>query len=125
MLKDMLMTAVLPAEDLERATKFYQETLGLKLNMDGPGGKLFEAGNETTVLLYEYGPAEAGNTALGFNVEDLDAEMADLRNRGVVFEEYDLPNLKTDHGVMNWGPAGRSAWFKDSEGNIIALNQMS
>lgn len=125
MLSQCLMSAVLPAEDLDRATKFYQETLGLKLNMDVPGGKLFEAGHGTLVLLYAYGRAEAGNTVLGFNVDDLDAEMTDLRAKGVLFEDYDLPNLKTVSGVADWGLAGRSAWFKDSEGNIIALNQMS
>jgi predicted enzyme related to lactoylglutathione lyase len=61
---------------------------------------------------------------LGFTVDDLTTEMADLKKRGVVFEEYDLPGLKTVDGVVDMGDLGKAAWFKDTEGNILSLTQM-
>jgi len=63
-------------------------------------------------------------SVLGFVVDDLFAEMADLRKRGVVFEEYDVPGLKTVNGVVEMGKMGKGAWFKDSEGNILSISQM-
>ena len=65
----------------------------------------------------------ATHTVAGFNVENIEKEVADLKSRGVVFEEYDMPGMKTVDGVASFEGA-KSAWFKDSEGNILSLNQM-
>ncbi len=68
------------------------------------------------------GAASGAHTQVGFRVDDIEAEVGQLRDKGVVFEEYDFPGLKTENGIAQIGP-GRSAWFKDSEGNLIAIVQ--
>ena len=118
-------TAVLVAKDANRAWAFYHDTLGLDTEWVGglPGNFTVHAGGGSSFLVYE-GSAKAGeNTVMGFRVDDLDAAMADLRGHGVTFEDYDLPGLKTVNGVATMG-AAKSAWFRDSEGNIISVNQM-
>jgi hypothetical protein len=101
--------------------RWYEEKLGFKAREKTPGGCVYEAGGGSVFTLYP--TANAGKspaTLLGFEISDLDAEMQDLRKRGVKFEDYDLPYLKTKDGVATMGPA-RIAWFKDSEGNTLAL----
>lgn len=115
---------VLPAEDLARARAFYHGTLGLEVE-DMPGGQfLVHAGGDSSVLVYETSHTTAHNTAAVFVVDDLSATMSDLRTHGVCFEDYDLPGLKTIEGVAET-PMGSSAWFTDSEGNIIAVAHMN
>ena len=115
--------ATLAVTDLERARDFYENTLGLKTFREVPGAILYESGN-SMVLVY---PSEfAGTnkaTAAAFRVDDLDAVMSRLRERGVVFQDYDLPGLKTVDGVATFGDS-KGAFFTDSEGNIIGLAQM-
>lgn len=122
MLSDAKVTVVLPAVDIERARKFYTEKLGLKENKPMPGGANFECGSGTEIFLYERPPVTVEHTQASFAVDDLDAEMNELRARGVVFEEYDMPGMKTVKGVATMDK-WKSAWFKDSEGNILALGQ--
>lgn len=118
------VAAVLPASDLDRARRFYREKLNLTAN-ESMDGLFFRLGDGSTLLVYKAaGPASGQHTQAGFLVDDLDAAMADLRRRGVTFEEYDMPGLKTENGVVAM-PGGRGAFFKDSEGNILALNEMS
>lgn len=123
MLSDAPITPTIPAIDIERAKKFYGETLGLK---ELPGmetdSAIFECGSGTRLYVYQRPPSHAEHTLAGFEVKNLDAEMTDLRGRGVVFEEYDFPGLKTVNGVATMGDS-KGAWFKDSEGNILAINQ--
>ncbi|MEJ0021435.1 MAG: VOC family protein [Candidatus Doudnabacteria bacterium] len=122
MLSNAKVTAVLPAADLERARKFYTEKLDLKEDAPMPGGASFKCGGGTEIFLYQRPPVTVEHTQASFQVDDLDAEMKELRARGVVFEEYDMPEMKTVNGVAimdKW----KSAWFKDSEGNILALGQ--
>lgn len=124
MLTNAPVTAVLPAQDIERAKKFYTEKLGLKLSpkqMVG-GDALFDCGNGTQLYIYQRPPSPTQHTQASFDVENIEAEMEDLRSRGVVFEEYDFPGLKTENGIATM-PGYKSAWFKDSEGNILALGQ--
>jgi catechol 2,3-dioxygenase-like lactoylglutathione lyase family enzyme len=117
--------ATLPAADLERAKRWYQENLGLTPVEESPGGVFFEAGGGTRFALYPTpNPSRGGHTQMGFRVSDIDVEVAELRSRGVVFEEYDVPGLKTVHGIAE-NPAGRAAWFKDSEGNTVGLIQFT
>lgn len=124
MLSQSRAVAILPGKDLNKSKEFYTNTLGLKLEGEFPGVVMFSAGEGSRVVVYEKPDGtKAEHTVLGFDVEDLAMEMAALRDKGVAFEEYDLPNLKTVEGVADFGPV-KSAWFKDPDGNIIALNQM-
>ncbi|MDQ3932646.1 MAG: VOC family protein [Actinomycetota bacterium] len=112
----------IPAADLARARSFY-ESLGAEVVRDlGEIGLVLSSGG------YEFGiypspeAGQAAHTLASWLVDDLDREMADLRERGIVFEEYDLPSLRTVNGVADMGPE-RAAWFRDSEGNILAVAQ--
>jgi catechol 2,3-dioxygenase-like lactoylglutathione lyase family enzyme len=130
-LGDTMVCGVVRAGSYDRAKKFYTEALGLKQGQEFPGpggGGMFEAGGGTMVMVYERGDLEAPeNTVLGFAVsaDRFDGLMAELRSKGVVFEEYDIPEmgLKTTNGVAELGGM-KTAWFKDSEGNIINLAVM-
>ncbi|WP_346927132.1 VOC family protein [uncultured Arthrobacter sp.] len=124
MLKDLEITAVLPAKDITRARAFYRDVLGLEPadSMDEEN-LIYRCGNGTAFLLYQTDFAgTAKNTQIGWETNDLEAEVADLRGRGVVFEEYDFPGLKTENGIATT-PVGKAAWFVDSEGNILNLFQ--
>lgn len=116
--------AVLPAENIDRARRFYEETLGLPVQ-DYPEARQFvvQAGSGTRVMFYERERTTAQHTTLGFQVDDLTRAMSELRARGVTFEEYDLPGLKTSNGVARMGDT-YAAWFADTEGNIISLAQI-
>lgn len=124
MLTDAVSFAALPAADLDRARQWYADKLDLRPADGNEGALRFETGKGTGFLLYSSSFAGTNQaTAMGWMVDDLPAEMTDLRSRGVVFEEYDMPGLKTENGMVTMPDgSGRSAWFKDSEGNILALN---
>jgi catechol 2,3-dioxygenase-like lactoylglutathione lyase family enzyme len=113
----------LPASDIERAKAWYQEKLGLEPMTDDPGGSWYESGGVEFAL---YPSAEAGtarNTAMEWTVQDIGSVVADLKSRGVTFETYDLPGVTWDGDVAAMGPY-KGAWFKDSEGNILALTEV-
>lgn len=129
-LSDYPVSAVLRAENAERAKKFYTQVLGLtQREVTGPTMELvFAAGGGTNFQVYERpGMPAPENTTLGFGVpaDAFDAVMADLRSRGVVFEDYDISeiDLKTVNGVADMD-GSKVAWFKDSEGNILSLGSM-
>jgi predicted enzyme related to lactoylglutathione lyase len=129
-LGDHPATAVLRAEDLVRAKKFYTDVLGLKpRDVSGPTSEgMFTAGDGTMVMIYERpGMPAPQNTALGFGVpaDKFDSVAADLRANGVTFEEYDLPEigLKTVNGIAEFEGI-KAAWFKDSEDNIVNIASM-
>lgn len=114
--------AVLPVVDYARAKTFYTDVLGLEVtDLQMPGYGQVHAGDGTLILLYEREATLAEHTVAEFAVSDFDAVIAELRERGVVFEEYDMPGLKTEHGVAVMGDM-KSAWLKDTEGNIIAIS---
>ncbi len=118
--------ANLTASDLDRAVEFYEGTLGLPVLerhevMPGHEEVLFDAGG--AVICIEQGETTpSGKTPVSFEVEDIDAAVAELRQKSVVFEEYDLPGLKTENGVATIG-ALSAAWFKDPDGTLLALLQ--
>jgi catechol 2,3-dioxygenase-like lactoylglutathione lyase family enzyme len=116
--------ATIPAKDLDGTRKFYEDVLGLQVIQDDPAGILYRSG-DSVVMLY---PTEFAGTAqhtLGtFMVGDIDAAVADLRSKGVTFEEYDMPGLKTEGGIAELGGV-KSAWFKDPEGNILGLGELT
>jgi catechol 2,3-dioxygenase-like lactoylglutathione lyase family enzyme len=121
---DWTFGATIPAKDLAGTRKFYEDVLGLKVFREDPAGITYHSG-DSVVFLY---PTEFAGTAQhtlgGFRVSDLEAAMADLRGKGVTFEEYDMPGLKTVNGVAELG-GEKGAWFKDPEGNILSLSQVS
>lgn len=119
----MSIYTVLPVADLARARQFYRDKLDLEPTMEKPGMLAYSGPGGYIFQLYESGTAgTAQNTQMGWSTSDLDADMAELRERGVVFEEYALPGLTTQNGVAFVGTE-RSAWFKDSEGNTICISQ--
>ena len=123
MFQDKMAAAMLPASDIDRAKAWYRDVLGLEPGFEsGDGGAQYETGGGTQFWIYPSQFAGTNQaTALGFLAKDLSAEMDDLRSKGVRFEEYDIPGVKTVDGVAEFEPGERGAWFKDSEGNIIAL----
>lgn len=127
-LADSPMTATLPAQDIERAKRWYEEKLGLTPLMDlGPAGQLYRTGG-TNWLIYQTPSAGTGKHTLGgWNVPDIDALMQELRAKGVTFEDYDLGDHgpTTDNGVVRNPDGGAAAWFKDSEGNVLAITQLA
>ena len=124
MLKDSEIMAVLPAKDINRAKDFYRDKLGLEPSDSMEDDTvLFRGGNGTGFLVYQTENAgTAKNTQMGWLTDNLDGEMEALRGRGVVFEDYDFPGLKTENGVAE-NDSSRSAWFLDSEGNILNISQ--
>ena len=115
----------------ERARAFYSEKLGLEPIDERPGGLKYKCGNGYFALFESSGAPSGEHTQMAWEVDDLDAVMAELRRRGVVFEEYNLPGLKTVNGIAkvsgNYASSGgvgeRGAWFRDSEGNLLAIGQ--
>jgi catechol 2,3-dioxygenase-like lactoylglutathione lyase family enzyme len=122
-LGDYPIAPMIPANDMTRARAFYADTLGLKVVSEDPETLELESGG---VHFGVYPTrAEAGTaTIAGWIVPDLDAEMRDLRQRGVRFEDYDLEDIKTEDGVFELGNE-RGAWFKDSEGNVLGVVQQT
>ena len=122
MFENSLAMAVLPASDLERARRFWSDVFGLTPVRSDMGGDFYVVGG-LPVLVYETQFAgTALNTSFGLFTDDLDRDMAALRERGVTFNEYDLPGLKTENGIVDMD-GERGAWFNDSEGNIISIAQ--
>ena len=126
MLSSSPISATLPFRGLDAALEFYSRKLGLRrTNGSVEDGFLeFQAGNGTVLQLFEStSEKKSENTAATFEVGDLDEEMATLRKNGVTFEEYDLPGIKTVQGVADADGMGRIAWFKDPDGNVLALHE--
>jgi len=126
-LADAPFVATLPAHDIERAKRWYQEKLGLTPIMDlGVSGQLYRT-DGTLWLLYQSPSAGTGKHTLGgWTVPDIDAAMAELRSKGVTFEEYDMgeEGPTTENGVSRGPDGGAACWFKDSEDNILSLTQI-
>ena len=124
MLKDSNIIAVLPAKDINRAKEYYRDKLGIEPSESmEEGSVMYSCGQGTRFLVYQTENAgTAKNTQMGWETDNLEREMEELRGRGVVFEDYDFPGLKTENGIAtaDWGKA---AWFLDSEGNIINISQ--
>ena len=124
MLSRSHVSATLPFDGLKSAAAFYEKKLGLKRTAGSvkDGWMEFAAGKGTVISVFESDSAKSDDTAATFDVADLEKEMAALRKKGVRFEEYDLPGIKTVDGVATMGRM-KAAWFKDPGGNVIALHQ--
>jgi catechol 2,3-dioxygenase-like lactoylglutathione lyase family enzyme len=131
MLKRSDVAARLPAQDLERAKAFYADKLGLTPSEERPGGLRYECRSGAFSLFESAGAPSGGHTQMAWEVDDIESTVAELRARGVVFEEYDLPGIKTFDGMAevagNYPSRGgigeRAAWFRDSEGNLLGIGQ--
>ncbi len=126
MLTNSMVAPTLPAVDIKRAKKFYEEKLGLKVVMEDPSpGIMLQCGQGTMMYVYQREHTKADHTVASFKVDKIEAEVKELKAKGIKFEEYDLPKMgiKTVNGIATMGSM-KSAWFKDSEGNILSLTQM-
>jgi catechol 2,3-dioxygenase-like lactoylglutathione lyase family enzyme len=131
MLKRSDVAARLPAQDLERARAFYADKLGLTPSEERPGGLRYECRSGAFSLFDSAGAPSGEHTQMAWEVDDIESTVAELRARGVVFEEYDLPGIQTFDGIAevagNYPSRGgigeRAAWFRDSEGNLLGIGQ--
>ena len=123
MLQNSPLYAYIPAKDVPRARRFYEDKLGFKPRAEVAGGVVYEFGKGTAAFLYPTPNAGTSRASQAFwDVADIEREVAELKKRGVKFEDYDMPGMKTENGIFTGGGA-RAAWFKDSEGNILAVIQ--
>ena len=122
MLSDSMIVTTIPVTDLDRTKAFYGGMLGLTAILETPFAIRWRCGNGSQLSTYKRGPVERGQTVAHFEVADIEAEVASLRSRGVVFEEYTEGPLITTGGIAPLGPA-RGAWMKDPDGNVIGLRQ--
>jgi catechol 2,3-dioxygenase-like lactoylglutathione lyase family enzyme len=125
MLTSAPIAPTIPVTDLQRAKEFYHGTLGFEIGGENPGGIEFKAGENTTFYIYKRGPSKADHTLASFMVKDVEATVDELTQKGIVFEQYDFPGLKTNEkGIAELPEEGeRGAWFKDPDGNILAIGQ--
>jgi len=123
MLTNSPIVPYIPVADMARARKFYEGKLGLKPREEYAGGVIYECGNGSWVFMYPSAGAGTSKASTAFwAVDDVAAEVAALKAKGVVFEEYNMPGIKTVNSIATGGGA-KTAWFKDSEGNILAVSQ--
>jgi predicted enzyme related to lactoylglutathione lyase len=122
MLRTATIRAYIPASNVSRARKFYEEILGLRPKEEYAGGVIYQCGGGE-VFMYSTKNAGTSKASQAFwQVDDVEAEVAELKSRGVVFEEYDMPGIKMVNSIATGGGA-KTAWFKDTEGNILAVSQ--
>jgi len=114
----------IPSSNLDRTKDFYVNKLGLAfLDLPMPGVMGFVAGKDTRIYAYERSATHAEHTLAVFNVNDLESQVEELSKKGVIFEHYDSPQLKTDgKGIVTRG-SFKAAWFKDPDGNILGITQ--
>ena len=123
----------LPAQDLDRARRFYAEKLGLEPVDERPGGLLYRPGSGEFALYQSTGASSGTFTQMAFEVDDIDATVTALKERGVVFEDLDLPLMKTANSIaeidgnyaIKNATGERAAWFHDSEGNLLGIGQLT
>ena len=121
MLADKRVHAVMPTHDVERLAAFYRDVLGIPVRAERPSAVMFETSRGSVFVVSRTGGLSSGtHTQMAFSVADVAAEVADLRARGVEPETYETP--RTENGVASL-PAGKAAWFKDPDGNLVGLFQ--
>ncbi|WP_328622563.1 VOC family protein [Streptomyces sp. NBC_00354] len=121
----------LPAQDLDRARRFYAEQLGLEPVDERPGGLLYRCAGTEFVLFRSMGASPGTFTQMALEVDDIETAVSELEQRGVVFEEVDVPGFRTKDGIAeiegNYPSKGargeRAAWFRDSEGNLLGVGE--
>lgn len=119
MLSDFPVYPTIPTSDVERLRRFYEDVLGFEVREETAGGIFYRAGSGTYfAVTRSSGKASGSHTQMAFAVTDIEAVVAELRGRGAVFETYETP--KTVDGIAQM-PAGRAAWLKDPDGNLIGM----
>ena len=118
------LTTMIPVTDAGRARKFYEDSLGLPFREQGPDGNfVFTLDGTGALALFSDPEAKPSpHTAASFEVKDIPKVIDELEGRGVVFEDYDLPDLKTTGHICDLG-SEKAAWFKDPDGNILCLHE--
>jgi catechol 2,3-dioxygenase-like lactoylglutathione lyase family enzyme len=122
-LADWSLGTTIPAKDLERTRRFYEDVLDAQVVMEDPGGIIYRSGDSYFSLYPTEFAGTAQHTLGAFMVRDVEATVAQLRGKGVTFEDYDLPGVKTVNGIAELGGT-KGAWFKDPEGNILSVVQL-
>jgi catechol 2,3-dioxygenase-like lactoylglutathione lyase family enzyme len=130
-LKNGRIATRIPCQDLARAREFYADKLGLEPSEERPGGLLYRCASGEFALFASAGASPGTFTQMGWEVDDIDATVAGLKQRGVEFENVDVPGLKTVDGIAEvagnypskGGKGERAAWFRDSEGNMLGIGQ--
>lgn len=123
MLADNDISAVLAVKDINKAKEFYEGKLGLTPSGSDPDGVYYKSGN-SQLLVYESQYASTNQaTAAGWSVTDLPAVVDELKGKGVSFEHYDFPDVKHEGDIHVMGDV-RAVWFKDPDGNILAIDEM-
>ena len=116
--------ATVPASDMERATAWYADKLGLKPTESAEVGAYYSVGSGRFLLYPSQSAGTNQATAMSFDVEDIESAVAELKTSGVVFEDYDIPGVETKNNIATFEAEGRlisASWFKDSEGNVLAV----
>src|SRR5687768_6400904 len=131
MLKDGRVASRLPVRDLERARAWYSEKLGLKAAEERPGGLRYECGGTEFALFESTGSSSGTHTQMGWVVDDIEATVADLRARGLEFEEVEMPGIEVRNGITeipgnypSKGSGERAVWFRDLDGNVLGIGQL-
>jgi catechol 2,3-dioxygenase-like lactoylglutathione lyase family enzyme len=132
MLTNARVATRLPAEDLERARRFYADKLGLDPVDERPGGLLYRPAAGEFALFQSTGASAGTFTQMAWEVDDIDAVVTELKRRGVIFEEVDAPGLQTQNSIADIADnypsknasGERGAWFRDSEGNLLGVGQL-
>jgi catechol 2,3-dioxygenase-like lactoylglutathione lyase family enzyme len=123
MLPGRRVHTTLPVSDLERSRRFYEGVLGFEPADVSPGGVTYASGDGTTFIVFPSSGRAAGtHTQMGFTVPDIEAEVRELKERGVTFETYDMPGFDATTSIAS-PPGLRTAWFKDPDGNLLGLVQ--
>ena len=125
MLANFPVAPTIPVTDLKRAREFYEKTLGLPIIREEETGITFQAGKNTKLYIYQRGPSTADHTLAAFMVDDIEAIVDKMAKNGITFEQYDFPGLKTNEkGIaVPEGEGEKGAWFKDPDGNILAVSE--
>jgi catechol 2,3-dioxygenase-like lactoylglutathione lyase family enzyme len=122
MLGSASFICTIPVVDQERARAFYRDALGLDEHDESEAGILLALAGGGRILLYQSAGERPSHTLAGWEVPQLEPVIAELERRGVVFEDYDVPGLRTENHIAWIGPE-RAAWFRDSEGNVLAISE--
>jgi catechol 2,3-dioxygenase-like lactoylglutathione lyase family enzyme len=130
-LKNGRVATRIPVQDLDRARRFYAEKLGLEPSEERPGGLLYRCAGGEFALFDSAGGSPGTFTQMAWDVDDIEATVAEMKARGVVFEEVELPGLRTVDGIAEvpgnypskGGKGERAAWFRDSEGNMLGIGE--
>jgi catechol 2,3-dioxygenase-like lactoylglutathione lyase family enzyme len=122
MLKDMEPATMIPAKDLEKTRRFYEDVLGFSPDIEDPGGISYKSGRGRFNVYPTEFAGTAQHTLIGWNTDDIEKAVDEAIARGVTFEQYDMGDFKTDaKGIATMGENEKAAWFKDPEGNILSI----